>query len=99
MIHMDDFNDLENSSKEQLMEKVEDLQNALNPLKDLTFIPFSSERKIYSENVWNELEKYLVVNNEESPIEIANKIKLCLNNKEKILNLYILESQLFGLFL
>ena len=36
----------------------------------------------------NELEKYLVVNNEESPIEIANKIELCLNNKEKILNLY-----------
>ena len=29
--------------------QVEDLQNALNPLKDLTFIPFSSERKIYTE--------------------------------------------------
>ena len=39
--------------------QVQDLQNALNPLKDLTFLPFSSERKIYTENVWEELEKYL----------------------------------------
>lgn len=39
--------------------QVEDLQNALNPLKDLTFIPFSSERKIYTEKAWNEIEKYI----------------------------------------
>ena len=38
---------------------VMNLQNELNPLKDLTFLPFSSERKIYSENVWNAIEKYL----------------------------------------
>lgn len=38
---------------------VQDLQNSLNPLKDLTFMPFSSERKIYSENVWNFIEKYI----------------------------------------
>ena len=38
---------------------VMNLQNELNPLKDLTFLPFSSERKIYSENVWNEIEKHL----------------------------------------
>lgn len=38
---------------------VEDLQNSLNPLKDLTFMPFSSERKIYSEEVWNFIEKYI----------------------------------------
>ena len=36
-----------------------DLQNSLNPLKDLTFMPFSSERKIYSEEVWNFIEKYI----------------------------------------
>ena len=36
----------------------------------------------------HELENYLVVNNEESPIEIAEKIKLCLNNKEEIKKLY-----------
>lgn len=38
---------------------VQDLQNSLNPLKDLTFMPFSSERKIYSEDVWNFIEKYI----------------------------------------
>ena len=38
---------------------VQDLQNSLNPLKDLTFLPFSSERKIYSEEVWNFIEKYI----------------------------------------
>lgn len=38
---------------------VQDLQNSLNPLKDLTFMPFSSERKNYSEDVWNFIEKYI----------------------------------------
>ena len=38
--------------------QVEDLQEALNPLKDLTFLPFSSERKIYTEKVWEEIETY-----------------------------------------
>ena len=38
---------------------VQDLQNSLNPLKDLTFMPFSSERKIYSEKVCNFIEKYI----------------------------------------
>ena len=32
------------------------LQNELNPLKDLKFIPFSSEKRIYSEEVWKEIE-------------------------------------------
>ena len=35
------------------------LQNKLNPLKDLTFLPFSSERKIYTDTAWKEIEKYL----------------------------------------
>lgn len=39
--------------------QVENLQNALNPLKDLTFIPFSSERRIYTEKAWEEIEKYI----------------------------------------
>ena len=38
---------------------VKDLQEALNPLKDLTFIPFSAERKIYTDNAWSEIEKYI----------------------------------------
>ena len=33
-----------------------DLQNSLNPLKDLKFLPFSSEKKIYTNSVWKELE-------------------------------------------
>ncbi len=38
---------------------VGDLQNSLNPLKDLVFLPFSAERKIYSDAVWECLEKYI----------------------------------------
>ena len=38
---------------------VENLQNELNPLKDLTFLPYSSERKIYTDNVWEEIKKYV----------------------------------------
>ena len=38
---------------------VENLQNELNPLKDLTFLPYSSERRIYAENVWEEIEKFI----------------------------------------
>lgn len=38
---------------------VKKLQNSLNPLKDLTFLPFSSERKVYSEDIWQYLLKYL----------------------------------------
>ena len=36
---------------------VQELQNELNPLKDLIFLPFSSEKKNYTENVWKEIEK------------------------------------------
>ena len=35
-----------------------------------------------------ELEKYLVIDNEENPVEIAEKAELCINNKDKILELY-----------
>lgn len=38
---------------------VTDLQQELNPLKDLKFIPFSSERKIYTDTAWKIIEKYL----------------------------------------
>lgn len=38
---------------------VSNLQNELNPLKDLTFIPFSSERRIYTETAWKKIEDYL----------------------------------------
>lgn len=35
-----------------------------------------------------ELEKYLVVDNEESPVEIAKKIELCIKEKDKVMKLY-----------
>lgn len=38
---------------------VEDLQDTLNPLHDFVFLPFSSERRIYSDNVWKKIELYL----------------------------------------
>ena len=44
--------------------KVEDyvhnLQTILNPLKDIVFLPFSSERKIYTQTVWNEIENFVI---------------------------------------
>ena len=39
--------------------QVTHLQDKLNPLKDLTFIPFSAERKIYTDNAWEEIEKFI----------------------------------------
>lgn len=39
--------------------QVKNLQDILNPLKDLTFIPYSSERRIYTDSAWSEIEKYL----------------------------------------
>lgn len=38
---------------------VKDMQKELNPIGDNMFLPFSAERKIYSEDVWNEIEKYI----------------------------------------
>ena len=36
-------------------DSVKNIQDSLNPLHDLKFMPFSSERKIYSEDLWNEI--------------------------------------------
>nr|MBP3681226.1 YihA family ribosome biogenesis GTP-binding protein [Clostridia bacterium] len=38
---------------------VKAIQSDLNPIGDFTFIPFSAERKIYSEDVWDILEEYI----------------------------------------
>ncbi len=40
-------------------EAIHKLQENLNPLHDFLFLPFSSERKIYTDEVWNNIEKYL----------------------------------------
>ena len=36
-----------------------DIQSVLNPMKDIPILPFSAERKIYMEDVWNILDKYI----------------------------------------
>ena len=38
---------------------VKAIQDDLNPIGDFTFMPFSAERKIYSEDVWKILEEYI----------------------------------------
>ena len=38
---------------------VKSLQKELNPIGDIPTFPFSSERKIYTENVWNYIEDIL----------------------------------------
>ena len=40
-------------------DQIKVLSNELNPLHDLTFLPFSTERKIYTENVWENIEKII----------------------------------------
>ena len=36
-----------------------DLQRQINPIGDIITLPFSSERKIYKDEVWNIIEEYL----------------------------------------
>ena len=38
---------------------VNNLQKEINPLMDVKFLPFSSEKKIYSEDVWTYIENYI----------------------------------------
>lgn len=38
---------------------VKDLQKQINPIGDITTLPFSSERKIYKDEVWNVLEEFI----------------------------------------
>ena len=40
-------------------DSVKALQNILNPLQDLTFIPFSSERNIYTDTAWQIIEQFI----------------------------------------
>ena len=38
---------------------VQELQKRINPIGDITMLPFSSERKIYSDLVWEEIKKVI----------------------------------------
>ena len=42
---------------------VRNLQETLNPLKDIVFLPFSSERKVYTSKVWEELLQFIDIKN------------------------------------
>ena len=39
---------------------VKDLQKQLNPIGDIPTLPFSSERKIYKDDVWNFINSYIL---------------------------------------
>ncbi len=39
---------------------VKSLQKELNPIGDIPTLPFSSERKIYTEEVWNLIDQFLL---------------------------------------
>ncbi len=38
---------------------VGDLQKQINPIGDITMLPFSAEKKIYTEDVWNVIDEYI----------------------------------------
>ena len=54
---------LANKADKIAISKVQDvaskLQKTLNPIGDIHTFPFSSERRIYMDDVWNEIEKYI----------------------------------------
>ena len=54
---------LTNKADKIAITKVEDaskaVQKELNPIGDIPALPFSSERKIYQDDVWNFIEKYI----------------------------------------
>ncbi len=43
----------------KVLDSANNLQKLLNPIGDIPTLPFSSEKKIYMDDVWNEIEKYL----------------------------------------
>ena len=46
-------------AKTKVNDYAKNIQKRLNPIGDVTTLPFSSENKIYSEEVWNVIEKYI----------------------------------------
>lgn len=39
--------------------QVQEIANFLNPMHDICFYPFSSERRIYTDNIWTKIEEYI----------------------------------------
>ena len=46
-------------AKTKVEAEVKKIQKQLNPIGDILTLPFSSERKIYSEEVWKEIDKII----------------------------------------
>lgn len=46
-------------AKTKVDDVTKSLQKQLNPIGDITTLPFSSERKVYSDDVWNIIEQYI----------------------------------------
>ena len=46
-------------AKTKVNDYAKNIQKQLNPIGDINTLPFSSERKIYSEDIWNVIEKYI----------------------------------------
>ena len=52
-------NKVDKIAPSKIESEVKKLQESLNPLKDLKFLPFSSEKKIYTDDMWQIIEEYL----------------------------------------
>ena len=46
-------------AKTKVDDTAKNIQKQLNPIGDITTLPFSSERKVYSDEVWNIIEQYI----------------------------------------
>lgn len=46
-------------AKTKVMDTAKAIQNKLNPIGDITTLPFSSENKIYCDDVWKVIENYI----------------------------------------
>ena len=46
-------------AKTKVDDTAKNIQKQLNPIGDITTLPFSSERKIYSDKVWKIIDKYI----------------------------------------
>ena len=52
-------------AKTKVDEACKNIQKQLNPIGDIPTLPFSSEKKVYSEDVWEIIEQYINKKNEE----------------------------------
>mgnify|MGYP003311530728 CR=1 FL=1 len=41
------------------IQNLQNIQKQLNPIGDIPTLPFSSERKVYSDEVWKIIEQYI----------------------------------------